>query len=79
MELSLMAASPLDELIESLVNAIAADAAATRERHVLRQALQGLVRQAQVEQAVQLRAGALRVARLEGLWHETPQQACSYQ
>ncbi len=73
-----MTASPLDSLIETLVASIQADAAAIRERHVLRQALLGLVRQAQAEQAAQLGGTALRVARLDGLWHKAPQQQCRH-
>jgi hypothetical protein len=74
-----MPASPLNSLIESLVESIQADAAAIRERHVLRQALHALVRQAQAEQAAQLRGCTLRVARVDGFWHKTPQQGCRYQ
>lgn len=74
-----MYASPLESLIESLVESIQADAAAIRERHVLRQALQALVRQAQVEQAAQLRSSALRLSSLDGFRHKAPQQSCRYQ
>jgi len=74
-----MYASPLDSLIEALVESIQADAAAIRERHVLRQALQGLVRQAQVEQAAQQRTTSLRLSGPDGFWHKTPQQSCRYQ
>lgn len=74
-----MHASPLESLIESLVEAILADAAALRQRHVLRQALHALVRQAQVEQAAQLRSSALRLPGMDGLRHKAPQQACRYQ
>lgn len=73
-----MYASPLDSLIESLVESIQADAAAIRERHVLRQALHGLVRQAQVEQAAQ-RGTTLRLSVHDGFWHKPPQQSCRYQ
>jgi hypothetical protein len=68
-----MYASPLDDLIESLVAAIQADAAALRERHVLRQTLHALVRQAQVEQAASGLPGN------DGLWHKAPQQSGRYQ
>ncbi len=75
-----MSASPLNSLIESLVESIQTDAAAIRERHVLRQALHALVRQAQAEQAAQLRAGSpLRLAGADGFWHKAPQQGCRYQ
>ncbi len=74
-----MYASPLNSLIESLVESIQSDAAAIRERHVLRQALYGLVRQAQAEQVARLRAPALRVACLNGLGHKPPQQSRRYQ
>ena len=74
-----MYASPLDSLIESLVESILADAAAIRERHVLRQALHGLVRQAQVEQATQLRSSPLRLSSLDGFRHKAPQQSSRYQ
>ncbi len=73
-----MYSSPLDSLIDTLVASIQADAAAIRERHVLRQALLALVRQAQVEQVAQLRGNALRVAGLDGLWHKAPQQECRH-
>lgn len=74
-----MYASPLDSLIEALVESIQADAAAIRERHVLRQALHGLVRQAQVEQAVQVHGKSLRLSGPDGFWHKAPQQRCRYQ
>lgn len=73
-----MYASPLNSLIETLVESIQTDAGAIRERHLLRQALLGLVRQAQVEQLAQLRGNALRVAGMDGLWHKAPQQACRH-
>ncbi len=73
-----MYSSPLNSLIESLVESIQTDAAAIRERHVLRQALQALVRQAQVEQVAQLRGNALRVSGSDGFWHKTPQQRCHH-
>ncbi len=75
----MMYASPLNSLIESLVESIQSDAAALRERHVLRQALYGLVRQAQVEQLARSHVPALGVGRLNGLGHEAPQQARRYQ
>lgn len=59
-----MYASPLDDLIESLVTAIQADAAALRERHVLRQTL--------AEQAALSWPG-------DGFWHKAPQQSGRYQ
>jgi hypothetical protein len=68
-----MYASPLDDLIESLVTAIQADAAALRERHVLRQTLHALVRQAQAEQA------ALSWPGNDGFWHKAPQRSGRYQ
>lgn len=77
-----MYSSPLNSLIETLVESIQADAAAIRERHVLRQALHALVRQAQVEQQaqaqVQARGTALRVSGLNGFWHKAPQQTCRH-
>ena len=73
-----MYSSPLNSLIETLVTSIHADAAAVRERYVLRQALQAMVRQAQVEQVAQLRGNALRACGLDGFRHETPQQACRH-
>lgn len=73
-----MYASPLNSLIEALVESIQTDAAAIRERHVLRQALQGLVRQAQVEQHAQSREPALRRSGRDGFWHKAPQQACRH-
>ena len=72
-----MYSSPLNSLIETLVASIHADAAAVRERHVLRQALQAMVRQAQVEQVAHARH-ALRACGLDGVWHKTPQQACRH-
>ncbi len=74
-----MLASPLNSLIESLVESIQADAAAIRERHVLRQALHALVRQAQSEQAAELRGRTLRLPGADGFWHKAPQQGCRYQ
>lgn len=74
-----MPASPLSSLIETLVHAIASDAQALRERHVLRQALQGLVRQAQVEQASRQRLEALRPVAGDWIWQEDGQQACTHQ
>lgn len=73
-----MYASPLDSLIETLVESIQADAAAIRERHVLRQALLGLVRQAQVEQAAQARVSALWLSGMNGFGKKTPQHACRH-
>jgi IS5 family transposase len=78
-----MYSSPLNSLIETLVESIHADAAAVRERYVLRQALQAMVRLAQVEQAqvaqvAQARDYGLRVSGLEGVWHKAPQQACRH-
>jgi len=74
-----MPANPLSSLIETLVHAIASDAQALRERHVLRQALQGLVRQAQVEQASRQRLEMLRQGTAHGIWQEECQQACAHQ
>ena len=75
-----MYASPLNSLIESLVVSIEADAAAIRERHVLRQALYGLVRQAQAEAAQAAQRGVtLKVSGLDGFWHKAPQQGSRYQ
>ena len=71
-----MYASPLDSLIETLVESIQADAAAIRERHVLRQVLLGLVRQAQVEQAA--RVSALWLSGMNGFGQKTPQHACRH-
>ncbi len=73
-----MYSSPLDSLIEALVESIQADAAAIRERYVLRQALHALVRQAQVEQQAQARGTGLRVARRDGFGHKAPQQPCHH-
>ena len=71
-----MYSSPLSSLIETLVESIEADAAAIRERHVLRQALQALVRQAQVEQRhAQSRATSLGVSGPKSFWQKAPQQA----
>lgn len=79
-----MYSSPLNSLIETLVESIQADAAAIRERHVLRQALHALVRQAQIEQQeharaqVPARGTALRVSGHDGFWHKPPQQTCRH-
>ena len=73
-----MYSSPLNSLIETLVESIQTDAAAIRERHVLRQALLGLVRQAQVEQAATSRGTVLRGSGLDGFRHKAPQHACRH-
>jgi hypothetical protein len=76
-----MRASPIDSLIETLVESIQTDAAALRERHVLRQALYALVRQAQVEQAARTdsRSVGSRLPGIDGFWHKAPQQGSRYQ
>lgn len=74
-----MPAIPLSSLIETLVHAIASDAQALRERHVLRQALHGLVRQALVEQAGRERLEMLRQGTVHGVREEACQQACAHQ
>jgi hypothetical protein len=66
----------LNGLIETLVDSIERDAAAIRQRHVLRQSLQALVRQAQVEYAARIRRDALRLAGVGGCGQQGPQQAC---
>ena len=66
----------LNSLIETLVTSIERDAAALRQRHVLRQALQALVRQAQAEHVARIRRDALRLAGMDGCGEQGPQQAC---
>lgn len=72
-----MQASPIDYLIETLVRSLAPDVACLRERYLLRQSLQALVRQARVEQVVVMRADALRLAGCDRFGEKGPQQACS--
>ncbi len=50
-----MQATSLNSLIESMVQSLASEADAQRQRHLLRQALLALVRQAQAEQIVRVR------------------------
>ena len=66
----------LNSLIETLVTVIERDAAAIRQRHLLRQSLQALVRQAQAEHGARIRRDALRLAGLSGCGEQGPQQAC---
>jgi len=73
-----MQASPINSLIETLVRSLAPDAACLRERHLLRQSLLALVRQARAEQLAAMRADVLRLAGDDGVGEEGPQQACSY-
>lgn len=68
--------SNLNSLIETLVASIESDAQALRERHLLRQALQGLVRQAQADQVARIRRDALFLAGVGGCGEQGPQQAC---
>lgn len=76
-----MQANSLGSLIDTLVQSVQRDAAALRERHLLRQALQALVRQAQAEQVALIRRDALRLAGLDacGGGEQGPQQACGQQ
>jgi hypothetical protein len=74
-----MPSSSLSSLIETLVNSIQTDTAALRERHVLREALQCLVRQAQVEQLARLRLEQSRLGMADRVWQEAGQQAGAYQ
>ena len=62
-----MYSSPLSNLIESLVQTIEVDAAALKERYVLRQTLHAIVRQAKVEQVAHMRADVRRLAGLEDM------------
>ena len=73
-----MPAIALDSLIDTLVQSIERDAAALRQRYVLRQSLQALVRQAQAEHMARIRRDALRLAGGNGAacGQQGPQQAC---
>ena len=66
----------LNSVIETLMDSIERDAAAIRQRHVLRQALQALVRQAQAEYSARIRRDALRLAGVGGCGEQGPQHAC---
>ena len=61
----IMYSSPLSSLIETLIQTIEIDAAALKERHVLRQTLHALMRQAKMEQLTQMRLDVRRMAGLE--------------
>jgi hypothetical protein len=74
-----MPASPLSSLIETLIQSIESDARALRERHVLRQALHGLMRQAEVEQAARQRLDGLRLGAPDWIRQECRQQERAYQ
>jgi hypothetical protein len=73
-----MPTSSLSSLIETLVLSIESDTAALRERHVLRQALQGLARQAQVEQSVRERRAGLGLGLADRIRQEARQQSGAY-
>jgi hypothetical protein len=66
-----MPASSLNSLIDQLVESIERDAAALRQRYLLRLALQ-----AQAEQTARIRRDALRLAGLGRRGQQGPQQAC---
>jgi len=74
-----MPGNSLNSLIDTLVQSIERDAAALRQRYVLRQSLQALVRQAQAEHMARIRRDALRLAGGDGggCGQQGPQQACS--
>ncbi len=59
-----MQSSSLASLIDNLVLAIELDAAALRERYLLRQTLHALVRQAKAEQVLSMRMDVRRMAGL---------------
>jgi hypothetical protein len=74
-----MQASNLNSLIETLVQTIETDAAALRQRYLLRQAMHALARQAQAEQMARVRRDALWLAGRDGCGQQGPQQACGQQ
>ncbi|MES2900792.1 MAG: hypothetical protein V4723_13775 [Pseudomonadota bacterium] len=65
-----MQSSSLATLINDLVHSIETDAAALKQRHLLRQTLHALVRQAKAEQMAEMRSDVRRVTGLD-----TPLQA----
>lgn len=71
-----MHASPVNCLIESLIDSLTPEGAGPRERYLLRQSLLALARQARVEQMAQVRADALWLAGGDRIGQECPQQAC---
>lgn len=70
-----MPTTPFHSLIEALVTAVESDAGALRERHLLRQSLQGVVRQARMARLSRMPDCLLAGGALDGSGQEPGQQA----